>query len=734
MYNLRKEPPQPETPQKAPIERRTILPSTSTPRAINSDPPSGVTPTSSQSRGRSQTRPPSSNYQRRRSDSESPNTPPFARNQHDGHVFHRRRSDSHSPTPPGFDPHHHHQLGQPEFVKYQSTTPKRRSSLSRSPIHPQDLHPNGPTPKRLRTGEPEDQRFDNFGADAEEYFERGPLQARFDADLDSDVEELPLLGRHGRIMDSEDESENEGRQARGGSDSDSDIVEISYHRAKPQITNQSSTAATKRPKAPNERTANILEKRRRKEARIQKRKELQERALRQLSYDSSDSDSGRPVRRIMVNAGHKESIADIYLDRRFKQLKDHQIEGLQFLWKNIFTLAEEDEDDDNAGMGGNNDARGCILSHYCGLGKTLTTISFLYTLATEMRKKNEEVVNRFPSFHILIICPMNLVANWRNEFWYWVGREETIFGGVYVFENIRLEDRLARVNQWKSTGGIMIIGYDMFRRIVSRAITDKTTDGQYEIINDMRDTLITVPSLVVMDEAHKLKNPESGISKAISLIHTKDRIALTGTPLQNHLMEYYTMIRIATNTTIFGEPDEFRTLFEIPIEEASFEDASEEKVRRGKVANAALQDLMTHVVHRKDHHVLAKFLKPKTEMWVKVHLTEFQYDLYELYLNYRGGEVSSNRDVLGMNADLRLICTHPAIFRAKFESKFGDIIDATASAAGMVMDAVAPAAKNKDKGKATTSTSKASANDGKDGGVTDDEDEEDTLAFTDFNS
>jgi transcriptional regulator ATRX len=69
-----------------------------------------------------------------------------------------------------------------------------------------------------------------------------------------------------------------------------------------------------------------------------------------------------------------------------------------------------------------------------------------------------------------------------------------------------------------------------------------------------RDELVRMlqiqPDLVVIDEAHRIKNPLSDMSKVLGEVHTTRRLALTGTPLQNNLMEYYTMVK----TSFFIRP------------------------------------------------------------------------------------------------------------------------------------------------------------------------------------
>lgn len=86
-------------------------------------------------------------------------------------------------------------------------------------------------------------------------------------------------------------------------------------------------------------------------------------------------------------------------------------------------------------------------------------------------------------------------------------------------------------------GGVLILGYDMFR------ILTQTDEYKSETEQTLKECLINPgPDLIVCDEGHTLKNDKTNLSNAISEIRTLRRIALTGTPLQNNLLEYYCMV------------------------------------------------------------------------------------------------------------------------------------------------------------------------------------------------
>lgn len=94
-------------------------------------------------------------------------------------------------------------------------------------------------------------------------------------------------------------------------------------------------------------------------------------------------------------------------------------------------------------------------------------------------------------------------------------------------------ERAFQINSWHNDGGVLIMGYDMFRNLSSdnKRIRKKIRDQLQQALVDPG------PDLVVCDEGHLLKNSKTSLSKAVNQIRTLRRIVLTGTPLQNNLNE-----------------------------------------------------------------------------------------------------------------------------------------------------------------------------------------------------
>ena len=103
----------------------------------------------------------------------------------------------------------------------------------------------------------------------------------------------------------------------------------------------------------------------------------------------------------------------------------------------------------------------------------------------------------------------------------------------YYFRTKKNFERKYQLEQWHKYGGVLIIGYEMFRNLTSTG--KKMRKAMQESIK--KCLVDPGADLVVCDEGHLLKNEDSALSKAMKLVKTMRRIVLTGTPLQNNLKE-----------------------------------------------------------------------------------------------------------------------------------------------------------------------------------------------------
>lgn len=166
-------------------------------------------------------------------------------------------------------------------------------------------------------------------------------------------------------------------------------------------------------------------------------------------------------------------------------------------------------------------------------------------IAEASESSDESITSQIPSTlrqsKTLVLCPPSLVDNWVDELNIWAS--ERLLG---TFRKITAlmspEARVEAINDWSRGGGVLVIGYHMFRGLVLNKSTSVRRGLTEEQHNATKNLLLKGAALVVADEAHMLKNPKAKLTEAASLLQSKSRLALTGSPLANNVLEYFSMI------------------------------------------------------------------------------------------------------------------------------------------------------------------------------------------------
>ncbi|MCO5556934.1 hypothetical protein L7F22_010489 [Adiantum nelumboides] len=139
------------------------------------------------------------------------------------------------------------------------------------------------------------------------------------------------------------------------------------------------------------------------------------------------------------------------------------------------------------------------------------------------------------------------------------------------------------------------------------------------------------PDVLVCDEAHMIKNRKADITQSLKLVRTQRRIALTGSPLQNNLMEYYCMVDFVREGFL-GRPQDFKNRFQNPIENGQHADSTEYDVRCMKERTHVLHTQLMGFVQRKGASVVEKELPKKFIYVISVKLSQLQRALYNRFI------------------------------------------------------------------------------------------------------
>jgi hypothetical protein len=288
------------------------------------------------------------------------------------------------------------------------------------------------------------------------------------------------------------------------------------------------------------------------------------------------------------------------------QLRDYQQGGYQWL-----CLLDE------MGWGG-------CLADDMGLGKTLQTLSFL-----------QHVVERYPAETHLVVCPTSLLYNWEAEMKKFVpSLERHIHYGV----DRELDEETFR------RARVILTSYGMVR-------------------SDIQHLSAVRFGYVILDESQAIKNPASQARKAVQQLQARNRVALSGTPVQNRTFDLYAQMDFL-NPGMLGSAEFFREEFATPID------------RNGdKEAAARLRKLVYPFILRRTKEQVARDLPDKTEMILWCEMGERQRKIYNKFKEaYRSalldriaeeGMGRSSIYILEGLTKLRQICDSPALLKSE---------------------------------------------------------------------
>ncbi|KAM0056754.1 putative DNA helicase chromatin remodeling SNF2 family [Helianthus debilis subsp. tardiflorus] len=348
----------------------------------------------------------------------------------------------------------------------------------------------------------------------------------------------------------------------------------------------------------------------------------------------------------IVNVVREENEEAVRLPQSIStKLKSHQVAGIRFMWENIIQSITKVRSGDKG--------LGCILAHTMGLGKTLQVIAFLYAAM-----RSVDIGLRAA----MIVTPVNVLHNWRHEFTKWRPTEFKPLR-VYMLEDVPRDRRLELLMKWRAKGGVFLIGYTNFRNLsLGKHVKDR------QMAKEFCRVLQDGPDILVCDEAHMIKNTRADTTQALKLVKCQRRIALTGSPLQNNLMEYYCMVDFVREGFL-GSSQEFRNRFQNPIENGQHTNSTSDDVKIMNQRSHILYEQLKGFVQRMDMNVVKKDLPPKTVFVIAVKLSSVQRVLYKRFLDVHGltQEKASNektrKSFFASYQALAQIWNHPGILQ-----------------------------------------------------------------------
>ena len=303
-------------------------------------------------------------------------------------------------------------------------------------------------------------------------------------------------------------------------------------------------------------------------------------------------------------------------------------------------------------------AFGGILADDMGLGKTIQTISLLlnqYETAPQEEKQEDEGqlsmfndgIQGFNTSMLpasLIVMPTSLVHNWANEIAKFAPQLKIY---LYTGNNRTKSKEIGKILKHYH---IVLTSYGIARNDIEYL---KNYNFQY----------------LILDESQNIKNPGSKIYQAVSELKANHKLVLTGTPIENALVDLWAQMNFVNNG-LLGNLNFFKNHFAGPIEKKQDEN-KEQKLRQ----------LINPFILRRTKEMVAKELPPVTEQTLVCDMTEDQQKFYEREKSGIRNELLKAIEQTGVNKNailalqaltkLRQIANHPALVDESYTGSSG---------------------------------------------------------------
>jgi superfamily II DNA or RNA helicase len=259
---------------------------------------------------------------------------------------------------------------------------------------------------------------------------------------------------------------------------------------------------------------------------------------------------------------------------------------------------------------------GAILADDMGLGKTVQALALITAICDQAKARNGSAGTK----SILIVCPASVVA-------VWLGEAAKFCPGLRCRAYLgqpEARSRILNANGWDC----LVTTYGMVRSD-AELLAERTF------------------SLIILDEAQAIKNPDAKIATAVKQLRAPARLALTGTPLENRMLDLWSIMDFL-NPGFLGERDDFLRRFAAP--------------ETGPDLRLRVMPLML----RRTKDKVAKELPPRTEETLLIEMSEAQRTFYNGVLREARQRLVQKgpMDILAALTRLRQACCHPAMLEA----------------------------------------------------------------------
>lgn len=319
-------------------------------------------------------------------------------------------------------------------------------------------------------------------------------------------------------------------------------------------------------------------------------------------------------------------------EREFK-LRSYQLEGVNWLLFNWWNK------------------RSCILADEMGLGKTIQSTGFLHQLHALPQTRV-----RGP---FLIVAPLSLIGQWQSESQTWAPDLNVVF----YHGSADAREFIAKHEFYYSD---QFIPKQTAARLKKMHVTKfHILITTYEVVLKDVDVLKKIRwKALIVDEAHRLKNPKARLFEELASVPRDFCILLTGTPLQNSTEELWALL-------YFSDPITFKSKEDFIEKFGELSDAKQV---------SDLHTVLKPYLLRRVKEDVEKSLPPKEETILEVTLTPIQKKYYKAIYErntaflFKGSKPSNAPSLMNVMMELRKACNHPFLIRGAEERIVDDAI------------------------------------------------------------
>ena len=315
--------------------------------------------------------------------------------------------------------------------------------------------------------------------------------------------------------------------------------------------------------------------------------------------------------------------------------------------------------------------KGGILADEMGLGKTVEVIGLIASNRMKVKKNTPQVSgDKYITPATLVVTPLTIIDQWKQE----IERHTNNQLSVCVYQGSRrIRDAPTLLKYDVIITTYNTLSFEFSQTYMNKERTNAKKKAAKDTITAQQPSPIYRMKFfrVVLDEAHNIKNRKSLQAKATAAVDAERRWAVTGTPIQNHIDDLFSLFHFL-KVNPHGDWRWWSRFIGKPFE------------KKDKKAVEALQSVIKKLVIRrtKNKRVNGKrivMLPPKRVETVSIQFSEAETNFYKSLYEYskgkfneflRSGTVLKNyANILEMLLHLRQVCNHPALIITSFQKK-----------------------------------------------------------------